>query len=124
MAGKTDLHGSSDPTFRGDKTKHNPEELLVASLAACHMLWYLHLCSDAGIVVTDYEDRATGTMAETSSGIGHFVEVTLPPVVTVSDESMSEHAHGLHVKANEMCYIANSMRFPVYHRPTIKVAQP
>ncbi len=115
---KADITGSSDPAFRGDKTKHNPEELLVSSLSACHMLWYLHLCSEAGIIVTDYVDNATGIMTETTNGGGQFTEVTLNPTVTVADQSMIEKANELHKKANELCFIANSVNFPVRHQPT------
>ena len=120
---KTELLGSSDPTFRGDRTKHNPEELLVASLSACHLLWYLHLCAESGVVVVDYMDNATGTMVETDDGGGHFTEVTLNPIVTVTEDSMREQADLLHKKANELCYIANSVRFPVHHNPTSQVAE-
>ncbi len=119
IAGKADILGSSDPAFRGDKTRHNPEELLVSSLSACHMLWYLHLCAEAGVVVTDYIDHATGVMAQTSEGGGHFTEVVLNPVVTVSDSSMIEKATQLHQKANALCFIANSVNFPVRHNPTV-----
>src|SRR6476661_292670 len=70
--GKPALPGSSDPAFRGDGTRYNPEEFLVAALSACHMLAYLHLCADAGVVVTGYVDRARGVMTETESGGGHF----------------------------------------------------
>src|SRR5215467_10489751 len=56
--------GSADRHFRGEAPRYNPEELLVAALSACHMLSYLHLCADAGIVVTDYRDEAEGEMAE------------------------------------------------------------
>ncbi|MFT4031457.1 MAG: OsmC family protein [Siphonobacter sp.] len=118
---KTDILGSSDPAFRGDKTKHNPEDLLVASLSACHMLWYLHLCAEAGIIVTDYIDNATGTMTETPNGSGHFTEVTLNPVVVVTQQSMIDKANDLHKKANEFCFIANSVNFPVRHNPTAKI---
>ncbi len=118
---KADITGSSDPDFRGDKTKHNPEELLVSSLSSCHMLWYLHLCAEAGIVVTDYLDNATGTMTETSNGGGHFTEVTLNPTVTVTEQSMIDKANELHKKANELCFIANSVNFPVHHKPTTVV---
>jgi organic hydroperoxide reductase OsmC/OhrA len=117
---KVDIPASSDPAFLGDNAKHNPEELLVSSISACHMLWYLHLCSQSGVVVTDYIDKATGIMKETESGGGHFTEVTLNPVVTVSEASMVEKANELHKKANELCFIANSVNFPVYHRPTTK----
>ncbi len=120
IAQKADILGSSDPSFRGDQTKHNPEELFVASLSTCHMLWYLHLCSENGVVVTDYEDQANGTMQETEDGGGYFTEVTLHPVVTVTDESMFDTANALHHRANELCFIANSCNFPVYHKPHCK----
>ena len=84
---KSDILGSSDPVFRGDNTKHNPEELLVSSLSACHMLSYLHLCAEAGVIVTDYIDNPTGIMVTTSNGGGQFTEVTLHPVVIVKEHS-------------------------------------
>ncbi|MDP9230816.1 MAG: OsmC family protein [Bacteroidota bacterium] len=115
---KVEISGSSDPNFRGDKTKHNPEDLMVASLSGCHMLSYLHVCAEAGIVVTEYVDNATGTMVETSNGGGHFTEVTLNPIVTVKESSMIDKANELHKKANELCFIANSVNFPVHHKPT------
>lgn len=115
---KADILGSSDPAFRGDKTKHNPEDLLVSSLSACHILWYLHLCSEAGIIVTEYIDNATGVMNETANGGGQFIEVTLNPTVTITQQSMIDKANELHKKANELCFIANSVNFPVRHKPT------
>lgn len=121
IAHKATILASSDPAFRGDKTKHNPEDLLVSSLSACHMLWYLHLCAEAGVIVTDYIDNATGTMIETTDRGGHFSEVTLHPIVTVSDESMIEKANALHHEANQFCFIANSVNFPVKHAPSANV---
>ncbi len=118
VANKPDIAGSADPSFRGDHTRHNPEELLVASLSTCHMLWYLHLCAEAGVIVTDYVDRATGTMIVTPDGGGRFREVTLHPVVTVADAHMIDKANALHEPANQKCFIANSCNFPVHHRPT------
>lgn len=115
------IEASSDPAFRGDKTKYNPEEMLLSSLSSCHMLWYLHFCSEAGIIVTDYVDHATGIMEETNNGSGHFVEVTLHPIVTLQNEEMTEKAKELHHKANEFCFIANSVNFPVKHIPTVLV---
>ena len=114
---KANIEASSDPAFRGDKTKHNPEELLVSSLSSCHMLWYLHLCSEAGVIVIKYTDKATGTMVETDDGGGYFSEVTLHPAVVVLHESMIEKANELHHKANKLCFIANSCNFPVKHLP-------
>ena len=118
---KSDISGSSDPAFRGDKTKHNPEDLLVSSLSACHMLTYLHLCAVAGVIVTDYIDNATGIMVDTSNGGGQFTEVTLNPIVTVKEQSMVDKANELHKKANELCFIAKSVNFPVKHNPTAKI---
>jgi organic hydroperoxide reductase OsmC/OhrA len=118
---KVEIKGSSDPVFHGDKTVHNPEDLLLASLAACHMMSYLHVCVNAGIVVTDYEDNATGKMTVNTDGSGHFTEVTLNPIVTVSDSSMLEKANELHKMANKLCFIANSVNFPVKHNPQSKI---
>lgn len=117
VSNKPEIFGSSDPEFRGDKTKHNPEELLLASISSCHMLWYLHLCSVAGIIVTSYIDHATGVMTENLNGGGKFTEVTLNPQVTISDISMTKEAKQLHIKANELCFVANSLNFPVHHKP-------
>jgi len=119
---KTEILGSSDPAFLGDKTKHNPEDLLVASLSSCHMLWYLHLCAEAKVIVVNYVDNATGIMMETTYGCGHFKEVTLNPIVTVTDISIMEKANELHLKANELCFIANSVNFPVRHNTKINIA--
>lgn len=113
---KPDILGSADATFRGDKNKYNPEELLLASLSSCHMLWYLHLCSEAGVIVTDYVDHAKGTMLETSNGGGRFSEVTLYPRVRVEENAMLAKAKALHEKANSLCFIANSVNFEVLHQ--------
>ena len=118
---KMDIAGSSDAAFRGDKTKHTPEDLFVSTLSTCHMLWYLHLCAVNGVVVTEYTDEATGVLKEGSDGGGHFEEVTLNPVVTVAESSMIEKANALHHDAHKMCFIANSVNFPVSHKPTSKV---
>lgn len=118
---KADILGSSDPHFRGDETKHNPEELFVASLSSCHMLWFLHLCADAGVVVLDYVDFAEGTMQETADSGGHFTEVVLHPNVMVSDHEMIAKANALHDKAHALCFIANSCNFPIRHVPKCKV---
>jgi organic hydroperoxide reductase OsmC/OhrA len=117
---KLTIPASSDPAFRGDTTRYNPEEMLVASLSSCHMLWYLHLCSTAGVIVTGYTDEATGTMEETANGGGRFTEVTLHPVITVKEQSMIATAETLHPKANELCFIANSVNFPVHHQAAYK----
>ena len=116
--GKEKIVCSSDASFRGDKTKYNPEELFVASISACHMLWFLHLCADANIVVTNYVDNAIGIMQETVNGSGYFEAITLHPQVTVKDASMIEKANSLHEKANDFCFLANSVKFPVHHQPT------
>ena len=118
---KVDISASSDPTFRGDRSRHNPEDLLVSSLSSCHMLWYLHLCSVNGITVVDYKDNASGTLQETEENGGHFTEVVLRPTVTITDKTHIDKAIELHKHANRMCFIANSCNFPIRHIPTCKV---
>lgn len=118
---KPELYASADPTFRGDATKYNPEELLLAALSGCHMMSFLHVCVNAGVVVTAYEDHATGTMQLNADGSGHFTEVILNPVVTVSEASMMEKMDALHHKANQLCFIANSCNFPIRHNAISKV---
>jgi organic hydroperoxide reductase OsmC/OhrA len=117
VPGKPPIPGSSDPKFRGDRLRYNPEELLVSALSACHMLWYLHLCADAGIVVMSYEDRAEGTMEESSDGAGRFVHMMLRPHVRIKGSAeRAERAQALHQRAHELCFIANSVNFPVEHQ--------
>jgi organic hydroperoxide reductase OsmC/OhrA len=118
---KPTIPGSSDPAFRGDRARWNPEELLVASLSACHKLWYLHLCAEAGVVVTEYVDHAEGTMREEATGAGEFTRVVLHPVVTVAPGTDLERATALHDDAHERCYIARSVNFPVEHEPELRV---
>jgi organic hydroperoxide reductase OsmC/OhrA len=116
------IPGSSDPAFRGDAARWNPEELLVASLSACHKLWYLHLCSEAGIAVVSYVDYAEGVMEETPDGAGQFQRVTLRPQVTVAAGSDMARARELHRAADAKCFIARSVNFPVEHEPEISAA--
>ena len=116
---KPTIPSSSDPHFRGDRTRWNPEDLLVASVSACHQLWYLHLCADAGVVVVAYEDNAQGAMAEEPDGAGQFTRVVLRPRVTIRKGSDAAMAQALHAKAHEKCFIARSVRFPVECEPTI-----
>ena len=120
-AGKPDLEGSADPTFRGDATRWNPEELLLAALAQCHLLSYLHSAVNHGVVVTSYDDSPVGTMEQVGQG-GHFAEVVLRPRVTVADASMVETAREIHGEASANCFIAASVNFPVRHEPVIEVA--
>ncbi len=117
-AGKPKILGSSDPLFRGDASRYNPEELLVASLSACHMLWYLHLCAMNRITVTAYLDEAMGTMEESADGGGRFVRVVLRPQVTLAAGDR-DRALALHDEAHHHCFIANSVNFPVDVVPTI-----
>jgi organic hydroperoxide reductase OsmC/OhrA len=112
-SGKPVIPGSSDPAFRGDPARYNPEEMLVASLSTCHMLWYLHLCADAGIAVTGYVDEPRGSMAETEDGGGRFTEVVLRPRVRLAAGADPEAAQRLHERAHHLCFIANSVNFPV-----------
>lgn len=121
VPGKPPIEGSADPLFRGESTRYNPEDMLVAALSACHMLWYLHLCADAGVVVTAYEDAPVGEM-ELAGGTGQFVEVTLKPRVTLAADSDAGVAKDLHANAHKLCFIARSMNFPIRHDATIVAA--
>ena len=116
VEGKPDLLLSSDPAFRGDGSRYNPEDLLVASLSSCHMLWFLHLCSVNGIVVKAYTDNPVGVMIEAADGAGKFKDVILRPNVTLAGFASTEKLEELQEKANKMCFIANSVNFPVHHQ--------
>ncbi|WP_377154615.1 OsmC family protein [Roseateles sp. UC29_93] len=117
---KAPILGSSDPAFLGDRTRWNPEDLLVASTSACHKLWYLHLCAEAGIAVLAYVDEAEGTMVEGEKG--RFTQIVLRPRVTVRAGDDVELAQRLHHDAHEQCFIANSLNFPVLCEPSIQTA--
>jgi organic hydroperoxide reductase OsmC/OhrA len=118
-AGKPAIEGSSDPAFHGDASRYNPEELLVAAVSACHMLWYLHLCADARIVVTGYQDAPIGTMVENVDGGGRFTRIELRPRVSLSPGADRERATALHAEAHRLCFIANSLNFPIECQPTM-----
>lgn len=122
IANKAPIAGSSDSIFLGDKTKYNPEDLLLSSISSCHMLWYLHLCAKHGVVVLEYKDDAVGVLVENADGSGKFSEVTLYPEVIIADQAHIAIANSLHAEANKMCFIANSLNFPVKHQPSCKAA--
>ncbi len=112
-----EILASSDPSFLGDKTRYNPEELFLASISTCHMLWFLHLCATQNIIVSEYVDNATGVMEETKNGSGRFTEVTLYPSVKIDSSDKINLANELHEEANKMCFIANSCNFDIGHHP-------
>lgn len=119
--GKPAIAGSSDPSFRGDATRWNPEDLMVASLSACHKLWYLHLCAVSGVVVLAYSDESEGILIEDAEKGGYFTNVTLRPTVTISGGSDPHKAAALHEEAHRKCFVANSVNFPVLHEAVIVV---
>ncbi|MDJ0344646.1 OsmC family protein [Streptomyces sp. H10-C2] len=119
-AGLPTILGSSDPSFRGDATRWNPEQLLLAALSQCHMLAYLHVCAVGGVTVTGYTDHAHGTMEQTATG-GHFTEAVLRPQVEVASQDMADKAIALHDDAHRSCFIASSVNFPVRHDPVVTV---
>ena len=119
--GKPVLLGSSDPSFRGDPGRWNPEELLLASISACHQLWYLHLCAVNGVVVVAYRDEAQAVMVEDETGGGRFERATLRPHVTIAGGSDPAKALDLHHEANAKCFVANSLNFPVAHEASVEV---
>ena len=117
-AGKPDLPMSAEQAFLGDPARHNPEDLLVGAISSCHMLWYLHLCANAGIIVRAYDDRPFGRLIESPEIGGHFESVLLRPKVTVESGDVQE-ALRLHQDAHKKCFIANSVNFPVLIEPAI-----
>lgn len=123
-AGKPVIAGSSEPSFRGEADRWNPEELLVVSLSQCHLLWFLHLAADAGVLVTGYTDEATGTMRLNPDGSGQFTEVVLRPRVLVASAEMVEPAQRLHERVHSLCFIARSVNFGVRTEPVAVVGEP
>ena len=119
--GRQVVECSNDPMLGGDPTKYNPEDLLITALASCHMLWYLHLCSDAGICVLSYEDNPIGVGASQPSGKGHFVEAILKPEILITSDSDPELALEIHSRIHDLCFIAQSVNFPVRIEPEISV---
>jgi organic hydroperoxide reductase OsmC/OhrA len=116
---KPPIPGSSDPGFRGDAARWNPEDLLVASISGCHKLWYLHLCSTVGISVLSYRDNAEGTMQEDRNGTGRFIGAVLRPQVVIRAGDDVEKAERLHHDAHKYCFIANSVNFPITCQPVV-----
>ncbi|HTS32061.1 MAG TPA: OsmC family protein [Bryobacteraceae bacterium] len=114
------IPGSSDPMFRGDRTRYNPEELLLSALSACHMLWVLHLCADAGIVVTEYSDEAAGEMVEHADGSGEYTRVVLHPRMVITDAARIPDMAAIHERAHQVCAMARSVNFPVEHEVTVE----
>lgn len=117
--GQPSILASSDPAFRGDPTRWNPEQLLVAAISQCHMLWYLHLCATAGVIVIEYADEPVGTMVEEPSGAGQFTDVVLNPRILLAEPSMVARATELHEKAHDLCFISRSVSFPIRIEPAI-----
>ena len=117
--GKPDLPGSSDPAFRGDVSRYNPEHMLVAAISSCHMLWYLHLASEAGVIVVAYRDDPVGVMVEDKARGGYFTGVTLKPTVTIAAGNNPNRARAVHDDAHAKCFVAKSVNFPVTCEPTI-----
>ena len=123
VSGKPDLEASADPVFRGEAAKHNPEDLFLAAISACHMLTYLALCARKGIRVLAYEDEAKATMTVDARGGGRFEKVTLHPRVTIADAKDIKIAEELHHAAHEQCFIANSCSVPITNIPTVEASQ-
>lgn len=125
-SGLEPIAGSADPAFSGDPARWNPEQLYLASIAQCHMLWYLALAAEAGVVVTAYDDHPNGVMIEEPGGAGQFESVTLRPAVTITSTSDPALAAELHNRVGDYCFIARSINTPIRHEVTVRVeaAQP
>lgn len=111
--GKPLIHCSNDPLLGGDPTLHNPEDMLIAALSACHMLWYLHLASNAGIAVHDYRDDPLAIGETDSTGASRFLSATLRPQITVPEGTDVAEADAIHHEIGKVCFIARSVNFPV-----------
>lgn len=116
---KPDILGSADPAFRGNKDRYNPEELMISSIASCHMLWYLHLAAANNLVIMDYKDNPSGTIEVKEFGLGRFIEVTLRPTVIIHNEDQSDLAVKLHDESHNKCIIADSFKFDIHIEPKI-----
>ncbi|MEO0327140.1 MAG: OsmC family protein [Pseudomonadota bacterium] len=121
LDGKEVLSCSNDPMLGGDPSKYNPEDILIAALSSCHMLWYLHLCSQADVTVLAYEDNPVGIGNSEPSGKGHFVEAVLRPSITITPDSDREKAISLHDEIHKYCFIARSVNFPVRFEPELEI---
>ncbi|WP_018912509.1 OsmC family protein [Thiomonas sp. FB-6] len=121
IPGKPVVHCSNDPRLGGDPGLANPEDLLISSLSACHMLWYLHLASVAGIVVLGYRDHAVGVGESTPDGAGRFVKAVLRPHIVVRRGADLARAEAIHGEIGKVCFIARSVNFPVHHEPSFEV---
>jgi organic hydroperoxide reductase OsmC/OhrA len=119
--GKASIECSNDPVLGGDPSKPNPEDLLLSSLASCHMLWYLHLACDAGIVVKGYEDTPLGVGETGSRGEGRFVRAVLRPRIVVARGADLVRADKLHHEVHQFCFIARSVNFPVSYEASYHV---
>ncbi|KAA5973667.1 MULTISPECIES: OsmC family protein [unclassified Pantoea] len=123
ISGKEVIHCSNDPLLGGDASKMNPEDLLISSLSACHMLWYLHLASDAGITVLGYEDSPLATGEISKGGAGRFISAVLRPTITVAEETNLDAATAIHHEIHKVCFIARSVNFPVSCEPEFIIRQ-
>ncbi len=120
---KPTILASSAPGFRGDAGKYNPEDLFISALSSCHMLTYLHLCADNGIEVVKYTDKASAKLKTYVNGKGYFEHITLAPHIIVTNPEHIQKAIALHQKANKLCFLANSLHFPIKHIPTVEAEQ-
>jgi len=118
VPGKPAMAVSAAPPFLGDGAVHNPEDLLMAALSACHCLSYLALAARHGVEVVDYTDEANGIM-EFDGKTYHFTKAVLKPVVTVKKGTDLAKARALHEEAHASCFIARSVNFPVTNEPVM-----
>lgn len=120
--GKPPVQCSNDPVLGGDPSLHNPEDLLLSALSSCHMLWYLHLASNADIAVLGYEDVPLAVGETERSGAGRFLSATLRPKITVLEGTDLTAADAIHGEIHNVCFIARSVNFPVHFEASYKTA--
>lgn len=121
--GKEALTVSAAKAFKGDGTKHNPEDLFLAALSSCHMMSYMYLCKKNNITLVDYNDETSGQLKANEDGSGAFISIELNPIVTILEKNEIDLALSLHKEANRLCFIANSCNVPINHKPQILIAK-
>lgn len=122
VPGKPVIPCSNDPLLGGDPTLMNPEDLLLSSLSACHMLWYLHLASQSGLIVSSYTDTPEGHAEVAPTGAGRFLSATLHPQITLQPGADLAEAEAIHHRIHDVCFIARSVNFPVTYAPVFATA--
>ena len=96
--------------------------MLIGALSVYHMLWFMHLASDAGLIIQSYEDRAEATGEMLATGASRFLAATLCPEITLQNGSDLNVADQFHEKVHDFCFIARSFSFPAQNAAKYRFA--